>query len=176
MSQDSEALVIPLSKGKIFLLTFGAVAFVALGVWLYLNADHISRGNPLYVRGVAAACVLFFGLCGAYASRKLFDSAPGLVIDTAGIVDNSSSISAGRIPWSDIEGFKVRTIKRQRFLTIEVRNPEKYLQRVSGLRRLLVAINARYFGSPIQITANTLAIGFDDLLKYITEARAKYGA
>jgi len=166
--------VIPLSKGKIIRLALGAVVFVALGIWLYLNADHIPRRNPLYIKVVAVACVSFFGLCGVYASRKLFDPAPGLIIDAEGIVDNSSGISAGRIPWSEIKGFKVTTIKRQRFLTIEVRDPDKYIRRTSGLKRHLAAMNTKYFGGPIHITSNTLAIGFDELVKSITEAHAKH--
>ena len=174
MIPNSGATVIPRSKGKTTLLLLGAAAFAAVGVWLYVNADHIPHRNPSYVRVVAVACVAFCGLGGVYASRKLFDSAPGLIIDAEGLVDNSSSISAGRIRWSEIKGFKVTTINRQRFLTIEVSDPDEFIRRASGLKRRLAAMNSRYFGSQVQISSNTLAIGFDELVKIITETHAKH--
>jgi hypothetical protein len=50
-------------------------------------------------------------------------------------VDNSSGISAGRIPWSDIKGFGVSTIQKQRILTDRGPRPEQ----VRGARVLLDA-------------------------------------
>ena len=169
-----DSVVVPLSKGKILLLALGAVVFIVLGAWFYLNADDMPYRNPLVAKTVGGACVLFFGVCAIYASRKLFDSSPGLIIDAEGLVDNSSGISAGRIPWSDITGFKVSTIQRQKFLSIEVRNPEAYLQRASRPKRFLVAANMKFFGGPIHISSNALAISFDDLVKIITEAHARH--
>jgi hypothetical protein len=169
------AITIPLSKRKILLLALGAAAFVAVGVWLYLIADHLPHRSPLFVKLMAGVCVIFFGLCGVYGARKLFDAAPGLVIDAQGILDNSSAVSAGLIPWSEVTGIKVTTLNAQRFLTIEVRDPENYIQRASGLKRLFVALNAKHFGGPIQITSNTLEMPFDDLVKNITEAHVRYG-
>jgi len=89
-------------------------------------------------------------------------------------VDNSSGISAGRIPWSDIKGFAVSTIQKQRILTIEVHHPDKYVERAPPLMRPLVRWNAKHYGSPVQISANALKIDFDTLVKSVTEAYARY--
>lgn len=173
--ETDKPLAIPLSKIKITLLLLGSVAFVAGGLWLWTHAEVVLHRSPLYVKGVAVAAVGFFGLCGVFAVFKLFDSAPGLIIDSEGIFDNSSAIAAGRIPWSDISGFVVRTVERQRILTIEVRDPEKYVLRAHILKRPFVAWNSSHFGGPIQISANTLKMNFDELVRTLTEAHKEHG-
>ncbi|MGH8761317.1 MAG: STM3941 family protein [Burkholderiales bacterium] len=175
---DPDPLVIPLSKTKLGLLLLGAAAFVALGIWLYLYAGELTLENSQYVlrvRAAAVACVGFFGLCAVYAGAKLFDNSPGLIIDAEGLVDNSSGLSAGRIPWSDIKGVGFTTVEKQRFLTIVVHDPHKYVRRASPLMRPFVTMNMKLFGSPIQISANTLKVNFDDLMKAVTDRHARYG-
>ena len=170
-----DQFVVPLSRVKISLILLGSAAFVTMSLWLWMNAGLIPRRNPLYVQGVAALGIAFFGLCGLYAFFKLFDMAPGLVIDSKGIIDNSSGVSAGRIPWSEIQGFHTTTVQRQRFLTIDVKDPDKYVQRAPFVKRQLVGVNAKYFGGPIQISANALKINFDELLKVANDFFEKYG-
>jgi hypothetical protein len=170
----AERILIPLSKTKIVLLLVGSVVFVAVSLWLWDHADEIPHRNPLYVEAVAIAGIGFFGLCGLYALFKLFDTAPGLIVDAEGIVDNSSGVSAGRIPWSHICGFKIKSVHKQRFLTIEVHNPETYVRKANFLKRPLVTLNMKYFGGPIQISANTLKIDFDRLIEVVTGAEAKH--
>ena len=150
-AQPSESIAIPLSKKGLALYCLGGAAFVALGIWLFLNPDYVRRRNPLFVKAVAVVCVGFFGLIAVQAGARLFDRSPGLIIDAEGIVDNSGGLAAGRIPWSDIKRIRTTTSAEQRFLTIEVRR-----------------------GSAVHITPNTLRIDFDDLVKLVTESHAKY--
>ena len=175
-NHTSGRIVVPLSRGKISLVFLGSIVFVAIGVVLWPAVDLIPHDTPVYWEMATAlvVAVAFFGSCGLYALWKFFDAAPGLVIDEQGIIDNSSGMSAGRIPWSEIKGFHVTTVQRQRFLTIEVQDPAKYVQRASFLKRQLVSINAKYFGGPIQISAGTLKIGFDELLKVANDSFQKY--
>ena len=169
MNQVPDQIVIPLSRTKIVLLLLGAVAFVLLSAWLWTIADHQTRHNPFYVKGAAIAGASFFGLCAGFAFIKLFDPKPGLIIDAEGIVDNSSGVSAGRIPWREIRGFRVTTVQKQRFITFEVEDPLKYVDRGNFLRRKLNRANLKYFGSPVQISANALQIKFDELLSVIAQ-------
>jgi hypothetical protein len=174
MATDApDQLTIPLSRTKIALLPIGAAMFVVLSFWLWVYADRLSRLNFLYVRTAAILGIGFFGLCGLYAVFKLFDRAPGLIVDAEGIIDNSSGLSAGRIQWSDICGFQITSLYQQRFLAIEIRAAEKYVLRAPLWKRPLVALNAKYFGSPIQISANTLKIDFDRLVKLLADSHAR---
>ena len=174
MPYASEQIIIPLSRKKLAFMIVGATGFVAVGVWLYMQAGEPHNGNPLFMQVVGVVCSIFFGACALYGVIKLFDSSPGLVIDAEGIIDNASGVSAGRIPWADITSIDLRAVQKQRLLTVNVLDPDKYIQQAAPLKRALVALNARYFGSPIQIASNALQINTDELLKVLKESHAKY--
>ncbi|HYG36998.1 MAG TPA: STM3941 family protein [Cytophagales bacterium] len=52
------------SKRKSILLLIASIAFVALGIWLLLEADNLSgwrARSPLFTRAIGVASILFFG-------------------------------------------------------------------------------------------------------------------
>jgi len=161
--------VIPLNRTKIVLLVVGAIAFVAAGLWIWSIADTRPE-DAVRMKATAVAAIGFFGLCAVYGSVKLFDRKPGLVIDAEGIIDNSSAVAVGRIAWSDVVAITVNAIERQRFLTVAVRDPQKYAARGGPLRRLLHAANLKRAGSPINISSTALRIGFDELECALSDA------
>jgi hypothetical protein len=110
---ETTAVVIPLSKSKIMLMLLGSMCFVGVSVWLWCIAGEQDHFHPLKVRTAAVAGVSFFGLCAVYGCLKLFDGKPGLIIDSRGIVDNSSGLRVGHVPWTDITGVKVTTVSSQ---------------------------------------------------------------
>lgn len=166
--------VIPLSKTKLRFLAWASLGFVAAAAWLWFFPEQFRRWPPEVVQVVAAIAAAGFGLCAIYLGLKQRDPGPGLVIDAQGIVDNSSGIAAGRVPWSEIEGFKVHQVQSQRFLAVQVRDPGKYVARASALMRPVVALNLKLYGSPIQISAVALQIDFDELVAAVTQAHAAH--
>src|SRR5271168_2787791 len=94
--------------------------------------------------------VLICSTCATYVLFRIFDTSPVLVVDADGIIDNSSWISVGRVPWSEIRGLKVLTVGKQDFLTIEIFDPEKYIQRPGYTKLLFRNQNIKRYGSPIQ--------------------------
>ena len=164
----TDEVVVGLSKKKVFLLIVGSFAFVALGVWMFsLDASSIARNlprkDPRFVHGVGVAAIAFFGLCGSIGLRKMFDKKPGLVLNSSGITDNSSGVSAGFIPWSEIKGAKILQVGAQKILIIMVEKPEAYVGRGNILQRAANKMNFNLYGTPILIASNTLKIGFPEL-------------
>jgi hypothetical protein len=171
------ALVVPLSKRKLVLTAFGALMFVAAGVWMVRldDAAIVAHGlfrSPLLFHGAGVLAIVFFGLILPLAVRKLFDGAPGLVADARGLTDNSSALSAGFIPWSDIAGFEEQTIVNQRILYVLLKDPAKYIAACGPVRRFLLRMNRRMGPSPVAISSNALTIGFDDLVAQLRERLA----
>lgn len=152
-------LTIPLSKGKLGLIALGAIAFVPLCLWVVALDDA-----SIVHRALAGLGIPLFAVCGVLAVRKLFDTRPGLILDSQGFTDNASANPAGFVPWTDVTDFHVVTIRRQRSLTVVVRNPEEYINRGGKLRQYLNRANTRMVGSPIAISANSLKICFEDLV------------
>ncbi|MBA0048231.1 STM3941 family protein [Mycobacteroides sp. LB1] len=163
-------LTIALSKWRLGLIALGAIAFVPACIWA-MNADDAS----VVRRGIAGIGIPFFGFCGLWALRKLFDTKPGLILSSKGFTDNASAIAAGFVPWTDVTGIHVVEIKKQRTLIVTVKNPEHYIAKGSAARQLLNRANMRMAGSPIGISANSLKIGFDELIAQFEANRPRFG-
>ena len=178
MTSD-DATVVPLSKSKLLLLVVLAVGFVALGIWIsQLDPASIASqrrfNNPTLVHAIGVVAIVFFGLCGAVGVRKLFDSKPGLVLSSAGVLDRSSAASERLIPWRDIERFDTYEMHKQKFLVVKLVAPEKYVASGGALKQALNRANMKMVGSPIAISSNTLKIGFDELVSLCNTYLAKY--
>lgn len=174
----ADELVIKLSKSKAILMILGSFGFVAAGYWLFtMDAAAMKEmpiDDPLFIHGVGIVSMVFFSLTGIIGIRKLFDKRPGLVLNSAGIIDNSSGLSAGFIPWSEITGAETYEVRRQKMLIIKVRNPEEFIQRGNVLRQAMVKMGSKLSGSPIAITSNTLKINFQELLATFAQYHKKY--
>jgi hypothetical protein len=159
--------VIELSRMKLVMTTAGALLFVAAGAWFFLAPDDsglFRRFPDPWVGRAIGAVAFLFGVAGAvYGVRKAFDRKPGLVLTAAGLVDNSSAVAAGFIPWSEITGLGLFQFRRQRMLIVHVADPEKYIARGNALKRMLNRANTGMVGSPIAISSNALRIPFHEL-------------
>ena len=171
---------IKLSRAKNTLLVLGSCAFIALGLWMALMSDaeieaQRRYNNPVFIHAIGWAAAVFAALCGSIGIRKLIDRKPGLILSNAGLTDNSSGFSAGFIPWSDIAGFAVYTVQKQRLLVVLLNEPEKYINIGGTLRRNANRINYKMAGSPVSLISNSLVIKFDELLDVCNLYFSKYG-
>jgi hypothetical protein len=176
----TDELAIELSKSKIVLMIVGAFGFIAIGAWMSLeDAQSIARDTPIFdpqlVHGVGIAGIVFSSLGVILATKKLFDKRPGLVLNSAGIIDNSSGVAAGFIPWSEIVGAEIFEVHRQKMLIITLRDPEKYIARGNLFKRIASKTGYKMCGSPISITSTTLKISFPELLATFEQYHRKYG-
>lgn len=163
---------IPLSKKKLVLLLVGSLVFVIAGIWFLVNPPKINNpffGNPTFILIISIVAILFFGLMAFFIARKLPENKPGLIIDQEGLIDNSSALSPGKIPWSDIVNISVIEISRQKLILLEVKNPQDYIDRqTNGFKKKLMQINHNSYGTPLSISANSLQIEFDELVTLLT--------
>lgn len=173
-----DIIEIPLSKGKMTLTFIGAIVLIAIGFWLVSNPPTISNpifGNSTLILIIGITSIFLFGLAAVIIFRKFSNKKPGLIISNAGIVDNSSGVSAGIIPWSDIQDIKTAQVMSQRFLMIIVKNPQDYLDKVQNvLKKNAMKLNYKSYGSPIAISSNSLKIGFDELEQLLIEKMTEF--
>ncbi|MDA1345431.1 MAG: hypothetical protein O3A07_07910 [Bacteroidetes bacterium] len=107
---------------------------------------------------------------GILIAKKLFENKYGIKINDEGIYDNSTSINSGLIKWENIESIEKSKVVNQNFIRVIVNNPNEFIERQTNfLIRKNVETNIKKFGSPIQISANGLKIGFNELYELITE-------
>lgn len=165
-----EKIEVALSKGKLIALSLGSLTFLAVGPFMIFAHYGSLTLKVLVTKAAGVAGSILFGAIAVFAVSKLFDGKPGLVIDENGIFDNSSAIATGFIPWEDVKGFREIRVRNQRFLIIEVVDPEKYISRSSYISRMFVLANSRFYGSPIAITSNAVSMKFDTLKVMVVQA------
>lgn len=177
---DQDTKTIALGRKKMLLLALACLLFVALGLWL-LTLDAVSIEahalfrSPALIYGVALVAVAFFGMIAIVVTRKLFDKRPGLVLNGAGMLDNSSGTSVGFVPWSDIVGLEVYRSFNQRILVVKVADPDKYFGGGNRLTRYLRISSHKMCGSPVSINSAALKIGFDELAAVFQQYLSRYG-
>ncbi len=173
---DNE-IKIPLSKNKIIVIFFGALLFVFLGTWFVIDPEKFAYRifhNPDIIRIVGIVSVVFFGICTLFIFRKLFEQKFGLIINKDGIIDNSNATSIGLIKWSDIIGIRVIQVFSQKFIMIDVSNPEEYIRlKKKGIGKMAMKANYNKYGSPISINTNTLKTNFTELISLIEKEYEK---
>tara|TARA_R110002051_G_C8491123_1_gene463209 strand:- start:110 stop:655 length:546 start_codon:yes stop_codon:yes gene_type:complete len=173
----NDEIKIPLSKYKIILLFLGALIFLSFGIWVAIDPEKfvtIVFRNTYFIRIAGIASIAFFGVCAIFIFRKLFDKKYGLIIDKNGITDNSNATSIGFVKWTDISGIRVVQEFSQKFIMIDVSNPEDYIElKKSGIGKMAMKANYTKYGSPISITANALKLDFAELKAIIEKQYEK---
>jgi hypothetical protein len=166
------------SKKKSILLLIGSIAFVALGVWLLIEADNMTgwrARNPLFTRGIGVASILFFGFGIFIGIKRIIRSEIALVIDSQGLNVNPKKSLTEFIKWNDILGFEEIKIHSTRILIIGVANPEYWLkQETSTIRKKMMEFNISNYGSPFNIAAAGLDISSDELNEKLNSYFEKY--
>jgi len=169
-----KTIEISISKLKMIIMLFGCLMFIIAGVSFVISPGKfvsIIAGSNTMIFLVGCLSIVFFGFVGFWIFKRVIDSTPGLIISGDGITDNSSGVSAGFIPWSDITAIKETVVANQRFINLVVQNPQDYIDRQkSAFKRKVMQKNYDIFGTAIGISANSLKISYSEL-KGILERR-----
>ena|ERR1700733_8553558 len=169
---------IQMSKFKLILMVIGSLIFVLSGIAFFMNPSKfvspICR-SPAVIFSAGLAGILFFGFVGFSIFKRIFDNKPGLLISDDGIVDNSSGLSAGYIPWSDIAAIKEKKILNQNLISIVVNNPWDYIKKQpNAVRRKTMQKNYELFGTVISISTNGLKYDYTDLIELLKNKFQEY--
>lgn len=174
---EDKTVEIQINKKEHFKMLFGSLVFVILGIWYMTNPvsiEFLFFNNKTIIFIIGLLSVVFFGVNAIYLAKKLFDKSPGLIISSDGVFYNSSAVSVGFIPWTDIKEIKVTKVFTQSFINLVLKNPHKYIENHSRtLKGKLIKINKKTFNAPIAISANGLRINFTDLKLLIEQNFAK---
>ncbi|OJJ21089.1 hypothetical protein BKI52_10990 [marine bacterium AO1-C] len=150
---------IELNKGNLLTLSVLAIVMALVAIFFIILTLQ-ERDKTIYFiinLGLGSIGVLFFGGGALFLLQKYQDKEPGLIINEKGIFDNSSFISLGFIAWADMDTITELTVKGQHFIRVKMKNPKKYTQKTKApLKRMFLVLNSRFYGSPIQISANSL--------------------
>ena len=90
-------------------------------------------------RGLCALCALFLVYGIVYFIKQLFSNQCLIEINDTALIDHSSAISVGEIPFDQMK----RVYIKNTFLVIETKAPEMFLSRLGPVARLLARSNKK---------------------------------
>jgi hypothetical protein len=173
-----ERIEIYSSKKKSMLLLMGSLLFVVGGFYMLMNAENFTgyrARSPFLIKTIGIASVLFFGL-GIYVSiKQLITNQLILIIDRKGVNVNPKKSQTEFIEWKNINGFSELKIQSQKFVIIDVDNSDYWIEKgESGIRKKLMKFNVNNYGSPFNLSANSMQMNYAELMKTLNENLNKY--
>jgi hypothetical protein len=161
----SEVIITP-KKTRLIWVALGCLLFVVAGYFMIVGPE--GRYPKYLAVPVGTVAIAFFGGGFLILTLTFFYHNLNLVINDFGITDRTNGF--GQISWSDIEGFKFR--EKQIFL--KVKNIEKYVSRLSGLRKWLNKFNGDLleFGL-IEINVVRFGVKGQDILRMLDATEYK---
>ncbi|MBS1581800.1 MAG: hypothetical protein JST66_06315 [Bacteroidetes bacterium] len=162
-------------KRGVLTLVFCAV-FLALCWWLWNKEPSGSAFHDGEAKAFAPIGGVFFSLLAVQAAVRLFDRRPGLIVDTLGLHDRTTMFGYVHVPWSHLAGIHEVRVKKVRLLAVRLKDPAAFLGRWRGWKRWSFQWNMDHHGSPVIISANTLACSFDELERIVRAGMAAHAA
>ena len=166
------------SKKKSLLLLIASLIFVVGGIYMFMTVEYSTGFRakfPLFYKAIGIANVLFFGL-GIYVSiRQLLTNQLILIIDKKGVNVNPKKSLTEFIEWKNINGFSELKIQSQKFVIIDVDNSQYWIEKEDNvIREKLMKFNVNNYGSPFNLSANSMQMNYTELMKTLNENLNKY--
>jgi hypothetical protein len=140
--------VIPIRRGKMFLLALGAFAFVAVCP-LLINSRDLAEQKIGWMGAV------FFGAIGLLWLVQLLPGASSLTLDAEGFTVRALFRDRAKIRWRDVTGFSVWTINRAKVVGYN------YVHSYPGKKTSRALAQA--FGAPDGTLGNHYQFGCEEL-------------
>ncbi len=168
------------SKKKSFLLLIASLFFVIGGIYMFINAEYLTSyrsRSPIFIKGMGILSVLFFGL-GIYVSiRQLISDQLILIIDKFGLNVNPKGPIIKTIEWKNIEGFSEIKIQGTKIVIININNSNYWIDKEDKkIKKMLLKFNVKNYGSPFNLSANSMQISHQDLMKILNGNLKKFKA
>lgn len=129
----------------------GAIPMAAIGGAMFVSEGWQSTAGWFGIVGV-----LFFGIAPVVGIWQGTRRGPRLTLDEEGVRDRT--LKVGVIAWSDIAGVEPYKIAGQSFVGLHLSDPSKYLERTSGIWRMLAWVNS---GSGFPLSLNLVGLDAD---------------
>lgn len=171
---DREELIIYPNRHRLLGALLTSTIFIVLTIGL-LKRDEL----PLFKTMILWSGLLFFGFgifaCGFMLVRNLRRRRPMLQLDAAVLTIFDAEGTPYHISWKQIAGFREISIARQKFILIDIHQPDVLIHaEKSVIRRRLMEYNFKLFGTPFNIAPGNLNFPIKKLLSTLEAYHQKY--
>jgi hypothetical protein len=154
-----ESLEIKFSRVKLSALLLITFVFVAGGIFLIV----IAKDTRTTLIGWSS--VVFFGFGVVVFLKQFLNTAPRMILDDEGIEDKS--LGVGKILWDDIVAAYPNNFFTNKFISLQLTDLEKYLQRTSKRTRKIVSYNKALGFEALNLNLVCLNVSQDGLMTLI---------
>jgi hypothetical protein len=144
------------------------LTFVCVGIILVVASAYMAVTNhDIVYRIIGWLGVIVLVLCTAIAIKRMVIGGTPFVFDLAGVAFPTGNF--GLVPWSEIEEYKVVTIRGHYFLALTFRHPEQVLVRVSAAKRRWARTNERLGWGHWALSFSGLTPGMNEAIAFIRD-------
>lgn len=166
----NEDIRIEYDKGKLFLLSAGAIGFALFGGAMAFHiVPKIAPGSREEFFGWAG--MIFFGFASVILLRRLLGpSRAVLTLTRNGFTD--TRIARDEVPWGAISGIGVAKLRRQRLIVLKVDPTTEARLTLTRAARWSRGPNRALGFDGLCVSATGLKMGYDELLRAMRERHA----
>ncbi len=165
LGQDQlpRTLVVKCDIAPFVIYALGSGSFAGLGIVMIVTAQNVFLG---------CVVVAFFGPGALLLAWQVIDLRPRLIIDSDGVIDRT--LGVGRIDWSDIKSAHLQSVGEADFISLILHDPDKYLNRMSWLKRKLARANSAMGFNDVNLNLAGITIPPEEVLQLVTGYVLKY--
>jgi len=167
---STENLVFKLNKNMPLRMAIGVALFVSLGVWLSVFfRPHYYVAQYIFI-GIGVLCLVLGAWLLVMLIKKLNGPKEGIIVTSEGIIEQVNQHGVPMIYWKDIKGIREEMVFTNKFIRIDVYNPDDYIgQAKNAVQRRMMKNNFKMYGSPFLVTSKVLGIKHNDLMMHLNE-------
>lgn len=128
--------------------------FFLLGCLLVIGSA-VDSDTPFLIGSILFTTL--FGWIMIYFFRALKKSKPVFMISTEGIIDRTTFMSPGLIPWEEINSISYKKMSGQLFLSIQTKDKHFIIDQTTGIKKFLHKINKSFSSGQVNIPVQNLA-------------------
>ena len=164
---------IKLSKKKMYKSIFVLIIFLLICLFLVFFPDTFTSVlfRSKYLIFLIGISGIIFSILYLYPIiNKLYKLNIGLEINENGIINNTEYLNLGLIKWSDINNVRVKEFGKGRYLLLDLRNEEDYLNGLNNtVSKFYAKFNRVQYGTIVHIAHFTLECTYEELERLIIE-------
>jgi hypothetical protein len=146
------------------------IGLIAVFSYLFATMDTSQMAfNGLLNWIMMGPLVYIFCIVLADYIRSLLSPTAGLAVTAAGVIDSTSVISCGLIPWDRIMSIHTHRVLNTDFLAIRVSDPAELVSRQSSWKRHTLRRYVRKFGTPVVISQKRIQGDIRELASLLEE-------
>ncbi|RRD95637.1 hypothetical protein EII17_02375 [Clostridiales bacterium COT073_COT-073] len=170
MKQNTIKLMTNLNKAKAGTASMFFLALILSGGILIKQ----EKNSFLMILYFVCALIVFFNFL--FFLKKLRTKSAILEIDDRGIMDNSSALALGVVPWEDIKIVRITSFWGTKYIGLDLIDEQKYYQKYFWLKRIIAELNKKLGMASINISLELAGQKVDDIYPQIMEIQKQWQA